>query len=99
VVGEFDEARRHADRHDEAASQLSAHHRVHAVAMRLEVHELAGGWVHMAELGLRTRSAVAENQATPCVRNSRSLLSVAVGSSAWTNLDPQSSSRQRRMRC
>jgi DNA-binding SARP family transcriptional activator len=78
-LGEFDEALRHADRHDEAASQLSAHHRVHAVAMRLEVHELAGGWVHMAELGLRTRSAVAENQATPCVRNSRSLLSVAVG--------------------
>jgi DNA-binding SARP family transcriptional activator/tetratricopeptide (TPR) repeat protein len=77
--GAFDEAMHYAAQHDEAASRLSAHHRVHAVAMRLEVHELAAGWQEMAELGSRTREAVADNQATPCVRNSRSLLSVAVG--------------------
>jgi DNA-binding SARP family transcriptional activator len=43
-VGDFVQAHEYAQLHDEAASRLSAHHRVHAVAMRLEVDELTGGW-------------------------------------------------------
>jgi class 3 adenylate cyclase len=76
--GRFDQARRYADLHDQAASKLSTHHQVHAVAMKLELEELAGRWDAIAALQLRTQQVVQGNVATPCVRNARSLLSCAV---------------------
>ncbi|HEX6700498.1 MAG TPA: adenylate/guanylate cyclase domain-containing protein [Gaiellaceae bacterium] len=72
--GRFREARRLARAHDELASPLTPHHRVHAVAILLEVEELAAGWETVAALQARTEDAVAENLETPCVRNPRSLL-------------------------
>jgi hypothetical protein len=63
---------------NEAASRLSPHHQVHAVAMKLELEELAGGWDAIEKLTGRTRDAVEANATTPCVRNSRSLLACAV---------------------
>jgi hypothetical protein len=47
---------------------------VHAVAVLIEVEELAGAWETIAELQPRAEHAIAENLATPCVRNPRSLL-------------------------
>jgi tetratricopeptide (TPR) repeat protein len=76
----FDEARRHAQLHDEAASRLSPHHQVHAVAMKLELEELTGRWDLMTDLAERARATVEANVDTPCVRNSRSLLACAVAS-------------------
>jgi DNA-binding SARP family transcriptional activator len=78
-AGDFAGAYEYAARHDEAASRLSAHHRVHAVAMQLEVHELTASWSNMSALADRTRAAVLANEATPCARNARSLLAVALG--------------------
>ena len=76
----FEEARRHAQLHDEAASRLSPHHQVHAVAMKLELEELTGRWDLMTALAERARATVEANVDTPCVRNSRSLLACAVAS-------------------
>ena len=78
--GRFDEARQQAELHDEAASRLSPHHQVHAVAMKLELEELTGRWDLMTGLAERARAAVEANVDTPCVRNSRSLLACAVAS-------------------
>jgi len=40
----------------------------------MEVEELAGNWERIRELEPRIEQTVAENRATPCVRNARSLL-------------------------
>jgi len=72
--GRFREARRLARAHDEIASPLTPHHRVHAVSILIEVEELAGAWETLAGLQPRAEEAIAENLATPCVRNPRSLL-------------------------
>ena len=76
--GRFREARRLAQAHDEIASTLTPHHRLHAVAIDLEVEELLGDWASVRALQDRTALAVAENAATPCVRNPRSLLVCAL---------------------
>jgi hypothetical protein len=77
-LGRFHEARRFAEMHAQAAQRLSTHHQVHAVAMKLELEELIGDWSTIRELGSRTEEVVEANQATPCVRNARSLLSCAL---------------------
>jgi class 3 adenylate cyclase len=74
----FDEARRLAHVHDEIASRLSRHHRVHAVAIDVEVEELIGDWQAVLGLQERTETLVADNAATPCVRNPRTLLVCAL---------------------
>jgi class 3 adenylate cyclase len=78
VVGRFEEARRLAAVHDEVVEPLSPHHRVHGVAVLLEVEELAGGWDQIAALGERTEAIVDDNVSTPCIRNARSLLLTAL---------------------
>lgn len=78
ALGRFSEARHYAKLHDDVAMQLSSHQRVHAVAMHLELEELAGNWPAIAALRQRTEDAVAANAATPCVRNQRSLLVCAL---------------------
>jgi class 3 adenylate cyclase len=76
--GRFNEARRLARAHDEIASKLTPHHRMHGVAIDVEVEELLGRWDTVRELQGRTEGAVAENLATPCIRNPRTLLVCAL---------------------
>jgi DNA-binding SARP family transcriptional activator len=91
ALGRFAEARRYADLHDGVAMQLSSHHQLHAVAMHLELEELAGGWARMLSLSDRAEQAVAANLATPCVRNQRSLLACAL---AAARLGDEAASRR-----
>ncbi len=74
AVGRIREARRLAAENDELAARLTPHHRLHGVASVTEVEELAGNWERIRELEPRIKRTVAENRATPCVRNARSLL-------------------------
>ena len=74
AVGRIPEARRLARETDELVARLTPHHRVHGIACVTEVEELAGNWERIRELEHRIESTVAQNLATPCVRNARSLL-------------------------
>lgn len=74
AVGDIREARRFAAENDEVVANLTAHHRVHGIACILEVEELAGNWQRIRELEARIEQTVADNRATPCLRNGRSLL-------------------------
>jgi hypothetical protein len=74
----FSEARRLAVEHDAIVEPLSDHHRVHGIAVQLEVEEACGGWNRIVELTERTDAAVRANLATPCIRNARSLLLTAL---------------------
>src|SRR6266516_3613877 len=76
--GDFDRARAMARKHDELNSRLSSHHRVHGIAVMLEVEEQLGSWDRIAELTVEAEERVTDNLATPCVRNSRSLLVCAL---------------------
>lgn len=74
AVGRIREARRLAAENDELVAGLTPHHRLHGIACVTEVEELAGNWERIRELETRVEVTVAENRATPCVRNERSLL-------------------------
>jgi class 3 adenylate cyclase/tetratricopeptide (TPR) repeat protein len=74
LCGLIEETRRLLAEHNVACERLSPHHRMHGVAMAIELEEIAGDWPAIRALVPRTRMAVAANLATPCVRNSRSLL-------------------------
>jgi class 3 adenylate cyclase len=76
--GRFSEARCLAVEHDTIVEPLSDHHRVHGIAVLLEVEEACGGWNRILELAQRTEAAVEANLATPCIRNARSLLLTAL---------------------
>ncbi|MBV9415982.1 MAG: AAA family ATPase [Solirubrobacterales bacterium] len=76
--GDFDEARQLARKHDEISRPLTPHHRIHGIAVLLEVEELAGDWNAIAELQVTAEQRVADNVDTPCVRNARSLLVCAL---------------------
>ena len=75
---QFSEARRLAAEHDAIVEPLSDHHRLHGVAVLLEVEEVCGGWNRILELAERTEAAVEANLMTPCVRNARALLVTAL---------------------
>jgi class 3 adenylate cyclase len=77
-VGAFADARRFDRLHNEVASRLSNHHRIHAVAYTLELEELAEDWVAIRLLRARAEDASAANLETPCVRNARTLLVCAL---------------------
>lgn len=74
AFGRFGEARRLAGEHDDLARGLSTHHRMHSVALAVEIAEAAGDWDDIRGLEKRVEQAVAANTDTPCVRNQRSLL-------------------------
>jgi hypothetical protein len=76
--GRLDEARALSEKHAAIVEPLSAHHRLHGFAVRLEVEEAAGGWDYVLEVAPGTEVAVEANLATPCVRNARSLLVTAL---------------------
>jgi class 3 adenylate cyclase/tetratricopeptide (TPR) repeat protein len=77
-MGRLSEARRLAAVHGKVVEPLTPHHRLHGVAVRLEVGELAGSWEHVLAAAEQTSAAVEENLATPCIRNARALLLTAV---------------------
>jgi hypothetical protein len=74
ALGRFDEARRLAAEHWEIAQRLSAHHRVHAASLKLEIDDTLGDWNALAAETERVSDLIAQNLATPCVRNARDLL-------------------------
>jgi hypothetical protein len=82
LYGRLDDSHRLIAEYDEASERLSPHHRMHGVAMAIELEEITGEWEAIRALVPRTRAAVADNLATPCVRNSRSLLSCAAACTA-----------------
>jgi hypothetical protein len=75
---QFSEAESLAAEHDAIVEPLSDHHRLHGVAVILEIEEVRGGWQRILELAERTESAVEANLTTPCVRNARALLLIAL---------------------
>jgi class 3 adenylate cyclase len=93
--GLFSEARRLAAEHDAIVEPLSDHHRVHGIAVLLEVEEARGGWNRILELADRTEAAVEANLATPCVRNARSLLLTALAA-AYLGDDEMAAHYERR---
>jgi tetratricopeptide (TPR) repeat protein len=76
--GRFREGRRLVGRFDEVNTRLTDHHRVHGVAVRTELEELAGEWESVLGLQERIEVLVERNLATPCIRNPRSLLVAAL---------------------
>jgi class 3 adenylate cyclase len=78
AVCRFDEARRLAELHERLAQRLSAHHRLHAVSLDLELADALGDWAGLAANTDRALSAIEANLATPCVRNPRDLLLCAL---------------------
>jgi class 3 adenylate cyclase len=74
AVGRFGEARRLAALHAEAAARLSPHHRLHAVALRLEIAENVADWHDALSNTEAVIAAVEGNAGTPCVRNARTLI-------------------------
>jgi class 3 adenylate cyclase len=78
ACGELEEARRYALRQQEVTASLSPHHRLHGISGVLELEELLGDWPAALALQEAVQQAVAENRATPCIRNSRSLLVCAL---------------------
>ncbi|MGH3118361.1 MAG: ATP-binding protein, partial [Gaiellales bacterium] len=78
ATGRFQEARRISKAHDEVTSNLTPHHRMHAVWLLIDVEVAGGCWDVVHQLTSRAESAVAANIATPCASNVRSLLDCAL---------------------
>lgn len=78
LLGRFQEALRLVAAHAEVSSRLTPHHRIHSIAMELEVNELVGDWASIRERAPTVERLVGENLRTPCIRNARSLLVAAV---------------------
>jgi class 3 adenylate cyclase/DNA-binding SARP family transcriptional activator len=76
-LARFDDARRIAALHDDLTRDLTPHHRLHGVAVLLEVEELAGDWEAVQRISPRAERAASENT-TPCVHSPRSLLACAL---------------------
>jgi class 3 adenylate cyclase len=78
ALGRFGQARRLGARVHALNLGLTTHHRVHAVAVPIEVEELLGDWQAVRRLREEAEAAVEANLDTPCVRNPRSLLVCAL---------------------
>jgi hypothetical protein len=78
ALGRVAEARRLAAAHDGLVQPLSSHHRVHGIALTLELEEAAGGWETVRSLRERTERTIAANVGTPCGRHARSFLVQAI---------------------
>ena len=64
--------------HDELSRRLSSHHQLHAISLTLEIADGLGDWEALAAGTRDVLEAVARNLATPCVRNSRGILLLAL---------------------
>jgi class 3 adenylate cyclase/tetratricopeptide (TPR) repeat protein len=82
MCGRLDQATQLVREHVALGERLFPHHRLHSVALEIELHEVAGDWPAIRELVPRLRQAVDENTATPCVRGPRSLLASAAACAA-----------------
>jgi hypothetical protein len=80
MCGRLAEARELIVEHAEVSRTLFPHHRLHSVALELELCEVLGQWEEIRSMVPRVRDAVHENAATPCVRGPRSLLVCASAS-------------------
>jgi class 3 adenylate cyclase len=80
TAGRLREARQLARLHVELSEALSPHHRVHGVAVSIDVEELAGEWETIRRLTPLAEEIVAGNAETPCIRNVRTLLLCALAS-------------------
>ena len=78
ATGRLEEARQLAIPHETVVEPLSDHHRLHGAAVLIEVDETRGDWKRVLELAARTEVLVEANLDTPCIRNSRSLLVLAL---------------------
>jgi tetratricopeptide (TPR) repeat protein len=78
ATGRIAEARQIAEAHDQVASNLTPHHRMHAAMLLIAVEDAAGRWEVVHDLQSRAESAVAANIATPCSSNASSLLLCAL---------------------
>lgn len=74
AVGRFDDARRVAARHEDAARRLSPHHRLHGQSVKLEIAENVGDWASAREATDAAVASVEANVGTPCVRGGRMLI-------------------------
>ncbi|MDP9260729.1 MAG: AAA family ATPase, partial [Actinomycetota bacterium] len=75
----FEEARRYANSLAEVVRELSAHHRLHGVAVQVMLEELLGDWDAVGRLQPQLEEAVRRNAGTPCVLEARTLLVCALG--------------------
>jgi class 3 adenylate cyclase len=80
ACGRMGQAREHARLLAETARDLTPHHRIHGVGMALMVEELAGRWEVIRAGTADAEEAIADNLATPCTMNARSLLVCALAS-------------------
>lgn len=78
LLGRFEEALRLVGTHADVARTLTPHHRIHSIAMELDVKELMGKGTSIGERAAAVERSVTDNLATPCIRNARSLLVEAV---------------------
>jgi len=78
AVCRFDESRHLAELHGGLSQRLSAHHRVHSVSLELELADTMGDWAELAAQTDRAQAAIEANLATPCVRNPRDYLLLAL---------------------
>jgi hypothetical protein len=75
----FEEGRRYANSLAEVVRELSAHHRLHGVAVQVMLEELLGDWEAVGRLQPELEEAVRRNAGTPCVLEARTLLVCALG--------------------
>jgi hypothetical protein len=71
--GRFEDALSAGEHNDNVTAPLTPHHRVHGVAVQLEVREVSGRWEEILMLESRAEQTIAANARTPCVRNARAL--------------------------
>ena len=58
-VGRYQEARQFAAEHEDMSRALSPHHRLHSIALMVEIEELVGNWAELK------RSSVSGVRSTP----------------------------------
>ncbi len=80
AVGRFREAYRLAGLHADTAARLSPHHRMHSIAVRIEVAENVADWELARSHTEAAIKAAQANAGTPCVRNARTLIACALAS-------------------
>jgi hypothetical protein len=77
TVGRIREARQLAQDLEEVSTELTPHHRLHAVGYALMIDVVEGRWDTVHALAQRTEHAVVANESTPCVLNAWSLVTCA----------------------
>jgi class 3 adenylate cyclase/DNA-binding SARP family transcriptional activator len=77
--GRIEDGRRIARLHEEETEGLTSHHRLHGVAVLLEVEQMAGDWERIRALTGRAEQVV-DQSTTRCLHNRLALLTCALAS-------------------